>query len=112
MWNKCSEKKPAQGKKVLCMHKGDFYVAQRFKDVYVPIPLSTSILARDLIHPEFWMDILFMEPFKGFMYVMKGGECRTIDEMEKYFPEDYEELCAAIIGTVGNLNHEYQLRDM
>lgn len=99
-WNKPSEKKPPQGKKVLCMRKGDFYVAQRFKDYWFSIPFADSKYAF-FKEPELWQDINFPDGYTGFMkilvspddYILRFEENPykeiNVDELEKHDPDAF-----------------------
>lgn len=90
-WHKPSDKKPEQGKKILCMDKGDFYVAQRFGDYWFSIPFYDSKFSR-YHEPELWSDIDFPEPYKGYVKVMVDDEMLNIDQIEKKHPDIYKEL--------------------
>jgi hypothetical protein len=88
-WYKPDKKKPEQGKKILCMDKGDFYVAQRFGNYWFSIPFHDSIYSR-YFPPEMWAEISFPEPYTGYLRVMVYGEMMFIDELEKKDPEVYK----------------------
>jgi hypothetical protein len=94
-WHKPSQKKPKQGKKVLCMHKGDFYVAQRFKDCWFSIPFYDSKYSR-YFEPELWMEIDFPKPFSGFMWANVNGKMYDMDSLEEEHPDVFKTIMEAI----------------
>ena len=81
---------PPQGYKVLCCNKGDYWVAQRFKHHWFPIPFVDSSLA-ELEPPEFWCHIPFNQHDKGYMMVLVKGYDKpmTMDQFEKKEPHDF-----------------------
>lgn len=94
-WYKPSEKKPVQGKKVLCMHKGDLYVAQRLKDYWFSIPFHDSEYSR-YFEPELWQEIDFPEGLTGIFNVIIDNQILTMDEVDKKYPMIFEEIVEAM----------------
>lgn len=95
-WYKPSEKKPVQGKKALCMHKGDLYVAQRFKDYWFSIPFGDSCYSR-YFEPELWQEIDFPPPLTGMMlFVVNDGEKITADELENECLEAFNDFVKGV----------------
>lgn len=91
-WIETRLRKPPQGKKVLCFDKGDLSVRQRFKDYWFPIPYVDSEYA-DINPPELWQEIEFPKGFTGFLkLVALDGKNYTVDEFEKNYPEDFNDL--------------------
>jgi len=90
-WFKPKEKKPEQGKKILCMHQGDLYVAQRFGDYWFSVPFYDSQFSR-YFEPDLWQDIDFPEGLKGKMKVCVNGGFYDIDSLEKFHPDVYDQL--------------------
>jgi hypothetical protein len=90
-WNKPSDKKPDQGKKILCMLKVDFYVAQRFGPYWFPIPFYDSLFSRHS-EPELWQDIYFPAVYSGKMRVQVNGRMYDIDELEEHHPDIHKTL--------------------
>lgn len=80
---------PEQGKKILCMDRGDFYVAQRFGQYWFSIPFYDSTFSR-YNEPELWCEIDFPENYKGYIKILIDDENLTIDEAEKKHPDIYE----------------------
>ncbi len=125
-WFKYSEKNlPAQGLKVLCMKKGDFWVAQRFnykgKSYWLPIPFCDSKFA-NTDPPDYWSYIEFHKlpgKFEGLMKIKVfdvdnlpddnslihenlADKLNTIDELEKMDPQSHEEFVGHLLSTMNN----------
>lgn len=92
-WHKVSDKLPEQGKKVLCMDRGDFFVLQRFKEFWFSIPFNDSKWSR-LHPPEMWQEIEFPGELTGkiFMYDQEEEELLDMDNLEKKNPEKFHKL--------------------
>lgn len=82
---------PDQGKKVLCMNKGDFYVAQRMGEYWLSIPFCDSKYAYSS-PPDLWCEIDFPEGFTGKLHFGVDGEMLDLDEFEKRYPDQYMEF--------------------
>ena len=91
IWIKSSIRKPEQGKKVLCFDKGDVDVRQRFKNCWAPIPY-TDAKSANCDEQEFWQEIDFPNGYEGYMKVVCYNNLLKIDELEKKYPETYEEV--------------------
>ena len=89
-WKFCGIENPPQGLKVLCMHKGDLYVAQRFGKYWFSIPFYSCEFSR-YFEPDMWQYIDFPESLTGLMKVKVEGEeaLFTIDELQKKYPTEY-----------------------
>lgn len=90
-WYSPSVYLPDQGKKILCMNKGDFYVAQRFANIWAQIPFTDSIYA-SFEAPQLWQEIDYSDGYSGYVKIKfkdKDTKFYTIDEIEKKFPEKY-----------------------
>lgn len=94
-WNK-PENKPEQGKKILCMNKGDFYVAQRWGDYWFSIPFNDSQYSY-CFAPELWQDINFPIGLTGKMLVSVEGKFMDIDSLQLNHPEVYGEMLLNLI---------------
>lgn len=90
-WKDPKKEKPPQGLKVLCMDRGDFYVAQRFGDYWFPIPFTDSKYSRYFV-PELWQEIDFPNGYSGKLRVIKGGTLMDINQIEIKHPEVYYEI--------------------
>ncbi len=94
-WFKPSEKKPVQGKKVLCMHHGDLYVAQRYKDYWLSIPFCDSQFAfRN--PPDLWREIDFPNDLTGMNRVLIDGMILDMDTYQEKYPKEFEEFVAIL----------------
>lgn len=100
-WYSPKVKKPPQGKKILCMQKGDFYIAQRFKDHYVPIPLADSRFAFKG-EPTLWTEIDFPSGYHGIMYVQIKEQLFNIDQLEENHSHIFDELVKVILKAYNN----------
>jgi hypothetical protein len=89
-WHEANEL-PEQGKKILCMDQGDFYVAQRFGPYWFSIPFYDSKHSR-YNPPEKWAKIDFPKPYKGCVEVFVEGKMYSIDEIEKFHPDIHKIL--------------------
>lgn len=85
------------GYKILCMKRGDFFVAQRFDDKYFPIPFIDSRYADMNLDPELWCEIDFMDPYTGYMRFMVDGKIMLADEFKIKDPDGYQNLLDALI---------------
>lgn len=97
-WIKTSLREPPQGKKVLCFHKGDVSVRQRFAKYWFPIPYIDSRLA-DIDPPQLWQEIDFPEGYEGYIKIFHDKEFYTIDEWEKIDAEVYKGFVKAMLKT-------------
>ena len=104
-WHSPKDKLPPQAKKVLCVNRGDFYVAQRFGEYFLPIPFCDSVHAKDNYEmPDRWQDIDFPFPFTGFMhFAVEDGELLTMDQLEEKYPENYKEIVLMYVSSVNKL---------
>ena len=88
-WYTPEEKLPEQGKKVLSMDQGDFFILQRFKDFWFSMPFNDSKYSR--FHaPEMWQEIDFPNGFTGKIFVRVKDEFIDIDELEKKYPKEFD----------------------
>lgn len=96
-WIDPKEELPPQGYKVLCCDRGDYYVAQRFKKMWLQIPFTDSQFATSK-RPEKWTHIHFHGKDKGYLlFKVEDDETYyTLDEMEKDYPEAYDELITGL----------------
>lgn len=104
-WRCCVEDPSELGKKVLCMHKGDFYVAYRFEDVYIPMPFADHPHSKHLCKPEKWQEIDFPEPFTGYVRLVLddiAGESFTIEKVKKHHPEIYHSMVDSMKKILGS----------
>ena len=90
-WHSPKDKLPEQGKKILCMDGGDFYVAQRFSIYWLQIPFTDSALAYTT-PPEMWQEIEFPCGLRGKTYLSVDGAEYDVDELEQNFPDVYAEF--------------------
>lgn len=100
IWRDCVKDPSPLGKKVLCCNRGDFYVAQRFEEYYIPIPFSDSCFAKDLCKPETWTEIDFPEPFTGYIRMQiqgYGDELFTMDQVKIIDEKMYMEFVKLLI---------------
>lgn len=91
LWNKPCEKKPEQGKKILCMHKGDFYVAQRFGKYWFSIPFYDSEYSR-YFEPDLWCEIDFPEGYHGKIRINVDDETMDMETLERKHPGLHQEV--------------------
>lgn len=96
-WYSPSVYLPDQGKKVLCMKDCCFYVAQRFADIWCQIPFTDSEFAF-FDPPELWQEIDYPNGITGYLLVglKRSKKLYTIDELEKKFPESYDDFIKGI----------------
>ena len=110
-WYKPTDMKPPQGLEVLCMYKRDFYVAMRFKDYYLPSMFFGSIIFKYIGEPELWQEIDYPEGLTGQMCIaqIEGEQANdnlmSLDEFEKYNPEEYEIFVQEIVTNWINNGH-------
>lgn len=90
-WNKLEDRLPDQGKKVLCMHKGDYYVAQRFGVYWFQIPFVDSALSF-IKAPDYWCEIDFIGNDKGYFKIIVDGIHYTVDEFENDYFGEYQDF--------------------
>lgn len=103
---KCCIKEPSEtGKKVLCCHKGDLYVAMRIKDYYVPMPFADHYSSTHLSHPETWCEIDFPQGLTGHVRVEEvgGHEVITLSEAENRKWKVFEDFANMLISSIGKL---------
>ena len=96
-WYTLDQRMPEQGKKIMCMNNGDFYVAQRFGRYWPSIPFIQDPLAK-IDPPQKWQEIQFCDGYEGYVKVMsplKPGVIMTLDMLEKYDPELYHQMVEA-----------------
>lgn len=105
IWFHCVTQPPELGKKVLCMNKGDVYVAMRFEDLYIPWPFATSKLSVGLTNPEMWCEIPFPEGYTGYLRVSLTGrpeDALTLEELKLVDEKTYFECIKPIIESIGS----------
>lgn len=92
-WHDCLKDPPPQGYKVLCVDKGDYFVAQRFRKYYFQIPFTDSRLASHNI-PEKWTHIPFTNGNKGYMFLAHPEEEKPLnmDQLDEKYPEILDDL--------------------
>ncbi len=109
-WHKPKDKIPPQGKKILCMHKGDLYVAQRFSNYWFSIPFCDSKYAF-YEEPELWQEIDFPNGLTGEMAVyasrddpsnnnhsfLEKSKAINMDEFEKQDPVAFQMLIVDLL---------------
>ena len=93
-WKTPDQEKPPQGKKILCLHKGDVYVAQRTGDYYFSLPFYDSIFSRYFV-PEKWADINLPDGLTGMIYIELDGKRLNLDELEEINPDAHRCLMLA-----------------
>lgn len=109
IWKDCVKEPSESGKKVLCQHSGDFYVAQRLGKHYFPIPFNEHPNAEYLCFPETWCEIDFPEPYTGLIRIAvedeetKNEYLISISEAEVDYPEFYKKFYSTILSTLGSL---------
>ena len=107
-WRCCIKDPPHLGKKVLCHHEGDIFVAQRFEEYYVPIPFADHPLAKGLCKPDIWQEIDFPNNLTGYMRVAfseGASQSLILDEVKKEYPVLYHEMAKAMIKSIGSRLH-------
>ena len=105
-WFDCVKQPSETGKKVLCCRRGDFYVAVRIKNCYIPMPFADHYFSPDLCFPELWSEIDFPEPYTGIYRVAPKGDINSsiaLSECEIDYPEIFKEFCEIIMGSIGKL---------
>jgi hypothetical protein len=97
-WYLPEKKLPPQGLKILCMHKGDFYVAQRFRDYWFQIPFIDSKYSSHQV-PQKWCHIDFPDHYQGYIHFMYREENRsmTADELDAEHPDLLTDIINAIL---------------
>jgi hypothetical protein len=90
-WIKSKLRKPEQGKKILCFHKGDIDIRQRFSDYWLPIPYTDSKFAT-FEEPEMWQEIDFPDGFQGYLQICVEDTLYNSDNLQKKYPTLYSEL--------------------
>lgn len=90
-WKDPRQDQPEQGKKVLCMYKGDFYVAQRFGLYWFSIPFYDSEFSRHFL-PDLWQEIDFPNDLTGKIHVAVNGKIYDMDELEKEHPDTFDQM--------------------
>lgn len=106
IWKDCLKEPAPLGKKVLCQNNGDFYVAQRFEEYYIPIPFPDHYNATHLSKPETWCEIDFPEPYTGYVRVQipgHGDKKFTLDELKLIDEKSYYELAESMIKFIGKI---------
>lgn len=104
---KCCKKEPSEtGKKVLCNHKGDLFVAVRLKNSYVPMPFADHYFSPSLSQPDCWCEIDFPEGLTGHIRVMPEGldsDIITLSECEVDYPETFNDFASSLISSMGKI---------
>jgi hypothetical protein len=100
-WRDCKKDPSPEGLKVLCCHHGDFYVAIRLKDRYLPFPFNSHKWAPRLSLPEKWQQISFPDDYTGMFFVIEDGKKLTIEGFKKNNPRAYEDFCQKLINSLG-----------
>ncbi len=95
-WHKPKENKPPQGLKVLCMHKGDLYVAQRLGEYYFSIPFADSKFSR-YFAPDLWQEIDFPGNLKGKLLIVVEDELMDMDTLEKKHNRIFTEMINGLL---------------
>jgi len=99
-WYKPQDKKPEQGKKVLCVYRGDIYVAQRFGKYWFSLPFHDSKYSL-YKEPDLWQEIDFPEGMIGKVLFLfededslgkKNQELIDGDSLEKKCPAEFKEM--------------------
>lgn len=85
-WKTPDQEKPPQGKKILCLHRGDVYVAQRMGDYYFSVPFYDSTFSRYFV-PEKWADINLPDGLTGMNFIKLDDKLLNFDELEKVNPD-------------------------
>jgi hypothetical protein len=109
MWFDCVTQPPELGKKVLCMNRGDIYVAMRFEDKYLLWPFSEHYLAKDLLYPEIWCEIDFPPGYTGHLKVSLTGDIEdalTLEELKLVDEKSYFDFIESILKSVGSLKRK------
>lgn len=105
-WKDCVKEPSEIGKKVLCQRRGDFYVAMRIEDNYIPMPFADHYFCKELCFPEKWSEINYPDPYTGHIRVAPSGDLNNViklsDAKEK-FPEVYWEFATALLISVGKI---------
>ena len=105
IWNDCKKNPSELGKKVLCQREGDFYVATRIEEYYIPLPFADHYFCKVLCYPETWTEIHFPEPYTGYIRAMPIGcdEMLDLSELKRIFPETYWQFVRPIIDSIGKI---------
>ncbi len=90
-WHKPQDKKPEQGKKVLCVYRGDIYVAQRFGKYWFSIPFHDSKYSL-YKEPDLWQEIDFPEDMNGKILFLGDDELMDADSFEKKYPREFKKI--------------------
>lgn len=105
-WRDCVTDPSEIGKKVLCIRRGDVYVAIRFEEYYVPMPFADHYFSTDLCKPEKWCEIDFPEPYTGYIRVMPegiNGRVIKMSEARELNLESYWEFARKLIDSIGKI---------
>jgi hypothetical protein len=100
-WKDPKKEKPLQGLKILCMHAGDFYVAQRLGDYWFSISFADSKYSR-YFPPDLWQNINFPIGFNGKLMVLVDGQYRDLDELEKRYPAMHQQMIEIMLSHFKN----------
>lgn len=97
-WISPDDKKPPQGKKLICFSNGDVTIRQRFNNYWFPIPYLDSKFT-DIDEPTLWKDIGMPEDYTGRMYVEVKNVRYSIDELEITHPEVFFDLLKNLLNS-------------
>lgn len=109
MWFDCVTQPPELGKKVLCMNKGDVYVAMRFEDKYLLWPFSEHYLAKYLLYPEMWCEIDFPKGYSEYLKVSLTGnieDALTMEELKLVDEKTYFAFIEPLVKCIGTLKRK------
>ncbi len=106
IWRDCVKEPSEIGKKVLCQKDGDFYVAIRVEDYYIPIPFADHYFGKKLSKPQTWCEISFPKPYTGHLRVKDRmtEEIMTLSDAKFRAPKAYMQFCRMIIKSIGALS--------
>lgn len=104
-WKDCVKEPSELGKKVLCQRKGDFYVALRIEEFYLPMPFADHYFSIELCKPERWKEIDFPDPFKGYIKIVPAGTniIVNLSEAKEKYPDSYWQLALPLINSIGKI---------
>ena len=105
-WKDCVKEPSELGKKVLCQKHGDFYVAMRMDEYYIPMPFIDHYFCKDLCTPETWCEIDFPEPYTGYVRMAPeglGSEIMKLGDLKERYPEIYRAVADPLIASIGKL---------
>lgn len=113
-WIKTTLRLPPQGKKILCLNKGDVDIRQRFGPYWSPIPYLDSEFT-NLDAPEMWSEFDLPNGLTGLIRILVEGNLLTIDELEFKYPKQYEEIVRLqyeyfITKKAERVQHEYEIK--